>query len=386
MYDVGNYILYNGLQAAKACRSIKEKDMQKPIAITLLMATIASNSLIGCKSKEENAQNNRQAPPPAEQVSVAAMVADGFDLSQLPGLVKQAQNADELERIVNESGVNNLDMNKDGNIDYINVEETRNGNDRGFALFTNENNQRIDIAQVSITQTGQNANVNVAGNPNYYGPNVVYRNSFPLGEILLMAWLFDMARPRYFHSPYYYGRYPTYYRSTRVVPRSTYQTRVKSLKTYSYSGSGVKRTTGAATGTRSLSNVEGKSFSTTTNKRPPATTGTATSGFGSTSSRTTTGTTSTTNTGSGFGTTSARSRLGNTTTGSTTGSNSSIGSTSGSTSGSSFGSSSTRSRSGSSFGSSSGSSSYGSSSSRSSFGSSSSRSSSSRSSGGRRRR
>jgi hypothetical protein len=363
--------------------------MQKPIAITLLMATIASNSLIGCKSKDETAQNNRQAPPPAEQVSVSAMVADGFDLSQLPGLVKQAANADELERIVNESGVNNLDMNKDGNIDYINVEETRNGNDRGFALFTNENNQRIDIAQVSITQTGQNASVNVAGNPNYYGPNVVYRNSFPLGEILLMAWLFDMARPRYFHSPYSYGRYPTYYRSTRVVPRSTYQTRVKNLKTYSYSGSGVKRTTGAAAGTRSLNSVQGKSFSTTTNKRPPATTGTTTSGFGSTSSRNTTGTTSTTNTGSGFGTTSARSRLGNTTgTADTTGSNrsSSFGNSSGSTSGSSFGSSSTRSRSGSSFGSSSGSSSFGSSSSRSSFGSSSSRSSSGRSSGGRRRR
>lgn len=363
--------------------------MQKPIAITLLMATIASNSLIGCKSKEENAQNNRQAPPPAEQVSVSAMVADGFDLSQLPGLVKQAKNADELERIVNESGINNLDMNKDGKTDYINVEETRNGNDRGFALFTNENNQRIDIAQVAITQTGQSANVNVAGNPNYYGPNVVYRNSFPLGEILLMAWLFDMARPRYFHAPYYAGRYPAHHRASQVVPRSAYQTRVNNLKTYNYSGSGVKRTTGAAAGNRSLTNVEGKSFSTTTDKRPPATTGTATNGFGSTSSRSTTGATSNTNTSSSFGNTSARSRLGNTGTADTTGSNrsSSFGNSSGSTSGSTFGGSSTRSRAGSSFGSSSGSSSsFGNSSSRSTFGSSSSRSSSGRSSGGRRRR
>jgi hypothetical protein len=373
----------------------KEKPMLKPLATLALGLSLSLNVLTGCKGKEEK---HTYRPKQNQDVSVVANnVGDGLDLSQLPALVREAKNGEALEKTLNESGVNNLDLNNDGNIDYLNVEEFREGDQRGFVLFTNENNERSDVAQVMISQNAQQAEVAVQGNPNYYPPNTVYRNHFPLGEILLAAWLFDMARPRFYHPPYYRGYYPSYYRGGRVVPFSSYRGRLSSsayrtkYRTSGF-GSGSTRTRGSlgsktsfntgktTTTTRSgmnqsrnsLSNVKGSSFGTTTNKRPVGSGGTSTSSFGSSSSRSrttgsTTGSTAGSTSGSSFGSSSNRSS-----TGSSFGSSSSRSST-----GSTFGSSSNRSRSGSSFGSSSGSSS------RSSFGSSSSRSSGSSS---RRRR
>lgn len=364
--------------------------MLKPIATLALGLSLSLNVLTGCNGNE---QKHTYRPKQNQDVSVVANnVGDGLDLSQLPALVREAKNGEALEKTLNESGLNNLDLNKDGNIDYLNVEEFREGSQRGFVLFTNENNERSDVAQIMISQNAQQAEVAVQGNPNYYPPNTVYRNHFPLGEILLAAWLFDLARPRFYHAPYYRGYYPSYYRGSRVVPFSSYRSRLSSsayrtkYRTSGF-GSGSTRTRGSlgtktsfntgktTTTTRSgmnqsrnsLSNVSGSSFGTTTNKRPAGSGGTSTS-FGSSSSRSrTTGSTTGSTSGSSFGSSSNRSS-----TGSSFGS-----STSRSSTGSTFGSSSNRSRSGSSFGGSS---------SRSSFGSSSSRSRSSSGSSSRRRR
>jgi hypothetical protein len=333
----------------------KEKAMLKPFTTLALGLSLTLNvfALSGCKGKEKQTYRPKQN----QDVSVVANnVGDGLDLSQLPALAKQAKNGEDLEQILNSSGVNNLDLNKDGNIDYLNVEEFRDGDKRGFVLYTNENNERSDVAQIMLSQGAQQAEVAVEGNPNYYPPNTVYRSRFPVGEILLTAWLFSLTRPRFYHSPYYFGYYPGYYRSARVVPFGAYRTRLSSSSyrtKYRTSGFGsgssrsrgslgtsTKFNTGRSTTTsrssmnqsrNSLSKVKGSSFGTTSNKRPAGSGGTSTK-FGGSSNRS--------STGSSFGSSSGRSS-----TGSSFGSSSSRSST-----GSSFGSSSSRSRSGSSFG------------------------------------
>lgn len=300
----------------------------------LVLASCLSATLLlpACKGKE-NAQNQEvQSSQTETTVTTAQLVSEGLDLSMIPEMVKEAKDAEELEGFLNESGVNNLDLNNDKKIDYLNVEEYREGQDRGFALFTNEDGQRIDVARVAVNTQAQNANVVVQGNPNYYGQEARYQSSFPVGQVLMAAWLFNMTRPRYYHTPYYYGRYPTSYRTSFVKPRSVYQSRVNSgsfsTKGRSFGASSnrtpasttFKRTTtnkaGAkSTGSsanRSLSNTSGKSFSTTTNKRPAGSSSTSTSGFGSGSSRSNTSlppqtsTGSSSNRSSGFGSSSSR--------------------------------------------------------------------------------
>lgn len=323
--------------------------MYKKILTLLIIAGMTMPTLVACGGDDENHQQPRQNrqvqnnQTNADMVVANANVADGLDLSRLPALVRQARNAEDLEQRVNQSGLNNVDVNNDGNIDYINVEEFREGNDRGFILYTNENNQRNDLATISMTRSGNNADVDVSGNPQYYPTNNHYRQSFPWGELLVMAWLFNMSRPVYYHRPYYHGYYPSYYRSTRVVPVASYRTKVSRYKSYTPSFNASRSSSSSYFQKKSLANTSGGStFSTTTNKRSGNSTGVSTSGFGGSSSRSSGGfgnssSRSSSNNASGFGNSSSRN--------SSFGSSPSRSSFGGSSSRSSFGSSSSRSRS-----------------------------------------
>lgn len=325
--------------------------MLKPVATLALGLALTINTLSGCKG-DANKQANTVKKTATDVSVVANNVGDGLDLSQLPELVRRAKNGEELEKLLNSSGVNNLDLNQDGNVDYLNVEEFRDKGQQGFILFTNENNQREDIAQVTISRNGDQGEVAVQGNPNYYPDQMIYRSQFPWAEILLAAWLLDLSRPRFYHPPYYYGYYPPYYRVYRVVPRSAYRAHLKSSSYRKQFGGSRAVTTSRWTGrfgsssfgkssigqvtttTRSgmnqsrnsLSQISGSSFNRTTNKRPAGSGAMDTTGFGSSSSRSRTSVGSSdgrSGTGFGFGSSSSRSYTG-----------------------SSFGSSSNRSRSG----------------------------------------
>lgn len=305
-----------------------------------LLSIILAASLIlpACKGgDDESQQQSQRSEKVTKTVTIQQTVAEGLDLSTLPELVAEAKNGEELEKLLNTSDINNLDLNQDNQIDYLNVEEFREGANRGFALFTNEDNQRNDLAQIMINQQSESADVVVQGNPQYYGNEARYQSSFPLGEILLVGWLFNMSRPRYYHAPYYVGRYPSYYSTRRPVSSSMYRSRLSSTRsrlgvsksrpttTYKSTTTSKAGATNSSSSTKkSLNSVQGNSFSTTSKKRPAGS---------STSSR------SSSTTGSSFGSSSSRKRSS-----SSFGSSSSSSSSSRRSSGRSFGSSSSRRR------------------------------------------
>ncbi|HEY9839570.1 MAG: hypothetical protein ACAI44_36485 [Candidatus Sericytochromatia bacterium] len=313
---------------------------RKPMQF-LLSAGVAVSFLLPACSGERKHQTTKTERNTT--IQTAGDFGDSLDLSRLPSLVKQAKNGEELEEILNTSGVNNLDTNGDGKIDYLNVEEVRD-NGKGFVLFTNEGGERMDIARVDVTQTQSTADVSVSGNPQYYGGHPAhYRSSFGLGEVLLAAWLFDLARPRYYHPGFYFGHYPTYYRSFYrggygpVVSRTAYRSRISSgsftVKGKPMVASASKRGIGGSstfsTGSSSRRLSGGSSFNSTTRKRPGggffnrgSSSGSSTTSrgsfgsnsnrtrpsfsFGGNSSRSSTGSSS--NRSSGFGSSSGRSR------------------------------------------------------------------------------
>lgn len=262
---------------------------RSPLQLLLAAGLSATLLLPGCSGERKSQQTRTETNT---TVQTAGNFGDSLDLSRLPSLVKQAKNAEELEQILNTSGVNNLDTNNDGKIDYLNVEEARDNGSQGFILYTNENNDRMDIARVDVTKTQSTADISVSGNPQYYGSSpAVYRSSFGLGDVLLAAWLFDLSRPRYYHAGYYFGHYPTYYRSyyrsgyTPVVSRSLYRSRV-STGSFTVKGkpmvSSASRRVSSGSSTFSSGSASrrlngGSSFSTTTNKRPAFGSGSSTS-------------------------------------------------------------------------------------------------------------
>lgn len=169
------------------------------------------------------------APQPTSSVVVtpeAVGLGESLDLQALGELVKSSQNAQSIEQSLNKSGsINNLDLNGDGQVDYIKVTEYGDGNAKGFSFTVDlPNNETQEIATVELKKGTNDAQMNINGNQQLYGANNHYHSSYSLSDLMIMHYLFSYHRPYY--SPYHYGYYPSYYQRYAPVPASSYRSRV----------------------------------------------------------------------------------------------------------------------------------------------------------------
>jgi len=152
--------------------------------------------------------------------------AAGLDLQAVTEIVKQSKNAAEIEQKLNAPGsVNNLDLNGDGNVDYIHVTEYGKGNMRGFSLTVMDSTgAEQEIATIEIEREYNSANVIVVGEPEYYGPGVCYTGVWAPADVVL--WVYLWHPHRFYYSPYRYGYYPSYYHPYRPVAFEAYHSHV----------------------------------------------------------------------------------------------------------------------------------------------------------------
>src|SRR3989339_729767 len=107
--------------------------------------------------------------PENERIAEAAAepdpAASGFDLAALTSLTKEIRSGQELERKLNEKdGINNLDLNDDGKVDYLQVEEFGKPETGkvGYSLYTEPaKGERQEIAEVTVEQNGDQAEIQV---------------------------------------------------------------------------------------------------------------------------------------------------------------------------------------------------------------------------------
>lgn len=156
---------------------------------------------------------------------------DGLDLKAVGTLLKKAKTAEEFEKLLNDpvQGVNNLDLNGDGKVDYINVTEYGDDKVKGFSLSTQPvKGETQELATIQVEKVSdKQANVQVNGNEQIYGQNHSYRSHMGIGEMLMFAYIF---RPHsYYRSPWHYGAYPSYYRPYGSVPYSSYSNRTRGM-------------------------------------------------------------------------------------------------------------------------------------------------------------
>jgi hypothetical protein len=163
-------------------------------------------------------------------VTVDSDAKDGLDLEALIELVKKGKNAKDIEsKLNNPGGINNLDLDEDGKVDFIKVTEYGNKKDAyGFSFTVElEGNEEQEIAEIEIDKEGDNANISARGNEQVYGQNHYYRGHHPITTFLLWSYL---IRPHpFYYSPFGYGRYPGYYRSYSPVSRSVYRSNARNL-------------------------------------------------------------------------------------------------------------------------------------------------------------
>ncbi len=143
---------------------------------------------------------------------IAQEFAKGLDLKAVSDLAKSSKNAADLEEKLNTkgTGVNNIDLNDDGKVDYIKVTEYGSGDTRGFSLTTELTPGEVqEIATIEFVKEGNQATMHTRGNSSLYGNNTHYRSSFGLTDALLLGYIF--SRHNNYSSPYGYNSYPGHY-------------------------------------------------------------------------------------------------------------------------------------------------------------------------------
>lgn len=188
--------------------------------------------------------------------SVETTLADQFSLEGALDLFKKSEDLAAFEASLNKEDnlVSNLDLNDDGNIDYIKVIDYQDGDDHAITLQIDlDENETQDIAVLGLVKEGkENAIIQIIGDESIFGNDVIVE---PLGEgieqggaqdgkggpnpasykvnrIVVNVWFWPSVRyiygPRYrrpYVSPYRWRVYPRSWAPWSVRPWGVYRTK-----------------------------------------------------------------------------------------------------------------------------------------------------------------
>lgn len=166
-----------------------------------------------------------------EITSIAPATANGenLDLSTVMALFQESKDLEDFEKKLNEKdGVNNLDLNDNGEVDYIRVVEQQKDSYRIIVLqAVLGENQVQDVAVINVEQKSEKeVVVECEGNTDIYGPNY-YVAPQPTVHVHLWPIWMVMFAPHYavYRSPWHYHRYPPYWMGRPPVHHSVYHSR-----------------------------------------------------------------------------------------------------------------------------------------------------------------
>lgn len=202
------------------------KQLMIAVACLVALTNCDSNYNRNYNSGYSNGGQVVVAEPNVVVTSEATNLGDNLDLQALGELVKSSPDAKTIEAKLNADGsINNLDLDSDGNVDYITVTEYGTGTDRGFSFTVQlKNGEKQEVATVALQKGANNVAMNIQGNQQIYGQNAYYQSNYSLSDLMIMSYLF---RPHpLFYSPYGYGHYPIGYHSYHNMPMSSYRSRV----------------------------------------------------------------------------------------------------------------------------------------------------------------
>ena len=164
----------------------------KKIQLFLVVAVLLLSSCGG--------NNVQQQQPPVP----------GFDIQAFNGLLSRTSNPDALQQAINTPGnnINNLDLDNDGSIDYLKVDQISATQIQVVDEVGNDPNQRTVLATLNINQ-GNNS-YSIQGNQQYCGDTYVYNSpsGITFGQYMFLSWALS---PHPYYHPYW-GYHRGYYR------------------------------------------------------------------------------------------------------------------------------------------------------------------------------
>ena len=155
-----------------------------------------------------------------------------LDLNAVAAAFAESRTVKEFEQLLNSSRymINNLDLNRDGWIDYLRVIETHRGYYHTFLIQAClAPGVFQDVATLIAERQANALYVEVIGDRYLYGYNYIVRPVFvkrpPLWDV------FGRANYAIWTSPYHYGYFPSYYTKPKPVYLNHYQAYVNTYMT-----------------------------------------------------------------------------------------------------------------------------------------------------------
>lgn len=163
-----------------------------------------------------------------ETVTVSANssdISEGLDLKVVAKLFAEAKNLEEFETMLNnpDSAFCNLDLNGDGEVDYLRVVETGTGNKRLIvlqAILAKDIYQDVASIYVEKDESTNEVSVQVVGDEYVYGSNYIIEPVYVYRPVI-----YDWFWGGYWYawrSPWYWGYYPGWWHAHRCWAHDWY--------------------------------------------------------------------------------------------------------------------------------------------------------------------
>lgn len=181
----------------------------------------------------------------AQDQTPATEAGEDFDLYRVIELFEEVEDLEEFEQKINDEAteINNLDLNKDDEIDIVKVVEYQDGNTHVLVLqaMLSETDAQ-DMATVEIEkQSDGEISLQVIGDPDIYGPDFIvepakeegsiaaYRPMAVFVSVRLWRPVVVMFRPgrAVFVSAVVFRPRPPWFRARRPIGRSTWRARAR---------------------------------------------------------------------------------------------------------------------------------------------------------------
>ena len=163
-----------------------------------------------------------------ETVTVTATssdISENLDLKTVATLFGQAKDLEQFEQMLNnpDSAFSNLDLNGDGEVDYLRVIETADNNRHLVviqAVLAKDIYQDVASIFVEKDEATQSVTIQVIGDEYIYGTNYIIEPVY-IHRPVIYDWFWGTAWVCW-HSPYYWGYYPHWWRPYYCVDPFVY--------------------------------------------------------------------------------------------------------------------------------------------------------------------
>ena len=152
-----------------------------------------------------------------------------LDLQAVATAFSKAGDIEEFEYRLNDPRdlISNLDLNNDGFVDYLRVEQYSERHEHVIYIqAVLDRNYSKTVATIYVGRDRFNDEyIQIVGDESIYGYNYIIEPVYRRRPVIV-RWLWTWNSPRY-SSPYYWGYYPNHYRVHHIIALPAYHNRVK---------------------------------------------------------------------------------------------------------------------------------------------------------------